>query len=169
MIQQKFGGTLADHFQKKTWANKLSLRRKLYALKLNEGQPVQSYIKVMTEIFDELAIVGDPLDNENNVVHLLASLPKSFDMLVTALESNPEVPKMEVVMERLLHEESKHKNNDLWDAAGKLNAMTGKHRFDKRGAKCYGCDKTTNKNSTNRKPFKPLLNKKRIWNRRSPP
>ena len=55
---------LADQFQRKSWANKLSLRRKLYSLKLNEGQSVQSHIKAITEIFDELSIIGDPLDDE---------------------------------------------------------------------------------------------------------
>ena len=132
---------LADQFQKKTWAKKLSLRRRLYAVKLNEGQSIQKHIKTMTEIFDELAITGDPLDEENKVVHLLASLPKSYDMLVTALEASPEVPKMEIVMERLLHEESKHKNDDTKESLENLKAMTGKHHSVQRGAKCYRCGK----------------------------
>ena len=57
----------------------------------------------MTETFNELSVVGDPISEEDRVVHLLASLPDSFNMLVTALEANAEVPKMEVVTERLLH------------------------------------------------------------------
>ena len=39
---------LSNQFQKKIWASKLVLRRKLYSLKLKEGQPVQSHIKEMT-------------------------------------------------------------------------------------------------------------------------
>ena len=132
---------LADQFQKKTWANKLSLRRKLYALKLNEGQSVQKHIKGMTEIFDELAIIEDPLDDENKVVHLLASLPKSYDMLVTALEASPDVPKMEIVTERLLHEESKHKKNGSEELSENVKAMTGRHRTNQRGPKCFNCGK----------------------------
>ena len=88
---------LADQFQKKTWANKLRLRRKLHNLKLKDGQSVQKHVKALTEIFDELSIIGDPLDEENQVVHLLASLPESYDMLVTALEASPDVPKLAVV------------------------------------------------------------------------
>ena len=65
---------------------------------------MQKYVQMLTEIFDELSIIGDPLDEENQVVHLLASLPESYDMLVTALEASPEVPKLEIVTERLLHE-----------------------------------------------------------------
>ena len=54
----------------------------------------------MTEIFERLAVIGDPVSDEDRVVHLLASLPNSFNMLVTTLEANPEVPKMETVTER---------------------------------------------------------------------
>ena len=43
--------------------------------------------------------------DEDRVVYLLASLPESFNMLVTALESNPTLPKMEIVIKRLMHEE----------------------------------------------------------------
>ena len=97
---------LSDQFQKKTWANKLSLRR-LYSLTLKEEESVQEHIRKMTEVFKELAVVGDPVNEEDRVVHLLASLPETYDMLVTALEANSNVPKMEVVTERLLHEERK--------------------------------------------------------------
>ena len=96
---------LADQFQKKTWANKLALQRKLYNLKLKDGQSMQKHVKMLIEIFDELSIIGDPLDEENQVVHLLASLAESYDMLVTALEPSPEVPKLQIVTERLLYED----------------------------------------------------------------
>jgi len=101
--------TLANQFQKKTWANKLELRRKLYSLRLKEGITIQKHIKEVTEIFNELSVIGDPVSDEDRVVYLLASLPESYDMIVTALEANDEVPKMEAVTERLLHEERKLK------------------------------------------------------------
>ena len=40
---------LADQFQKKTWANKLALRRSLYSHKLKEGDSVHNHIKLMTK------------------------------------------------------------------------------------------------------------------------
>ena len=40
---------------------------------------------------------------------MLASLPESFGALVTALEANKNVPKKEIVTERLLHAERKQK------------------------------------------------------------
>ena len=43
---------------------------------------------------------------------MLASLPDSFEMLVTALEANTEVPNMETIIEPLLLEEQKLKKKN---------------------------------------------------------
>ena len=76
---------------------------------MKEGESVQQHVKVMTEVFETLSVIGDPIIEEDRVVHLLASLPEAYDMIVAALESSPNVPVMETVIERLLHEEQKMK------------------------------------------------------------
>ena len=121
---------LADQFQKKTWAKKLALRRRLYSLKLKEGDSVHNHIKLMTETFDELYVIGDSLNEEDRVVHLLTSLPESYDMLVTALEASQDVPKWALVTERLLYEENKMKEKQTGGAESK--AMTSKHHINKK-------------------------------------
>ena len=126
---------LSDQFQK-TWANKLGLRRRLYSLKLKEGDAVQEHIRQMTEIFEELAVIGDPVNEEDRVVHLLASLPESYNMLVTALEANADVPQMAVVTERLLHEEKKQKDREVSDRTQKVLTVRSKNDI-----KCYYCKK----------------------------
>ena len=100
---------LQNQFQTKTWANKLALRHRLHSLQLKDGESVQDHIKAMTELFNELAVVGDAIEEEDRVVYLLASLPDSFNTLVTALEAREDVPKMEVITERLLYAERKQK------------------------------------------------------------
>lgn len=130
---------LRDHFQKKTWANKLEFRRKLYALRLKDGESVQEHIKRMTEIFEELSVIDDPVSDDDRVVHLLASLPDSFDMLVTALEANSEtVPRMEIVTERLLHEELKLKERGTVNEVRKALTAKGNSR---KGPICHFCQK----------------------------
>ena len=104
--------TLENQFQKRTWANKLTLKRKLSSMKLKDSQSVSEHIRAMTEIFQELSIIGEPMEEEDRVVQLLTSLPKKFNVLVTALESNPEVPSMEIVTERIMHEDSKLKESE---------------------------------------------------------
>ena len=49
---------LAMQFEKKTWANKLNLRRRLHSLRLKDGDSVQEHIKTMTEVFDSLSVVA---------------------------------------------------------------------------------------------------------------
>ena len=114
---------LQDEFQKKTWANKLALQWKLHPLQLKDGNSVQDHIKAMIELFNELAIVGDVIEEEDRVVYLLVSLPDSFNTLVTALEANEKVPKVEIVTERILHAESKQKEKLNSDTSGE-KAMT---------------------------------------------
>lgn len=131
---------LADQFEKRTWANKLSLRRRLHSLRLQDGDSVQEHIKALTEIFDSLSIVGDAVPEEDRVVHLLASLPDSYDVLVTALEAHETVPKMEVVTERLLHTERKFKER-AESGAGQEEALNASLRGKKKWLRCHHCGK----------------------------
>ena len=67
-------------------------------MRLQDGGSVQDHIKEMTELFVALAVIDDRVSEEDRVVHLLASLPDSFSVLVTSLEANSEaVPSMEKV------------------------------------------------------------------------
>lgn len=67
------------------------------------------------------------------MVYLLASLPETYDMLVTALEANMDVPQMEVVKERLLHKERKLKGRE--DDREQQKAMTAWK------PRCFKCGK----------------------------
>ena len=128
---------LSGQFQKKTWANKLSLRKKLFTMKLSDSGSMREYIKRMTEAFDELAVVADPVSDEDKVVYLLAGLPENYDVLVTALESGSDtVPALENVTERLLREEQKLKDREDADDGKKLLVAAGRKKFT-----CHYCKK----------------------------
>ena len=129
---------LQDQFQKKTWANRLALRRRLHSLRLRDGESVQDHVKTMTELFNELALVGDEIGKDDRVVYLLASLPESFNTLVTAMEASETVPKMEVVTERLLYAERKQKEKASVDISAET-VMTAKEDARGRGFKCHHC------------------------------
>ena len=92
----------------------------------------------MTEVFETLSVIGDPITEEDRVVPLLASLPETYDMIVTVLESSPNVPVMETVIKRLLHEERKMKERegDGGDAGKVFAAYRAKRVF-----KCHYCGK----------------------------
>ena len=131
---------LSDQFEKKSWANKLALRRKLYSLRLKENESVQKHIKGMIEIFESLSVVGHVVEEEDRVVHILASLPDSFQMLVTALEASPEVPRLEVVLERLMHEEKKLKEKSEQRSKHPEDALLVRSK-PSGGPVCFYCGK----------------------------
>ena len=101
---------IQDTFQKKSWANKLRLRKRLYNLKLKSNDDLQSHLKNFVECFEALAVIGDVVEEEDRVISLLASLPDSYSTLVTALESLENVPSWAMVTEKLIHQESKIKS-----------------------------------------------------------
>ena len=131
---------LEIQFQKRTWANKLQLRRKPFSLRVKEGDSVQEHIKAMTEIFEGLSVIGYLISDEDCVVLLLASLPESYNVLITALDANEAVPRMEVVTERLLHEERKLKER-VGSERSREGAMPGRQRPKGKGPKCHHCGK----------------------------
>ena len=131
--------TLADQFQHKTWANKLELKRKLFSLQLAEEGSVQEHVKLMTEICEELSVIGVAISEEDRVVYLLASLPESYNVFVTALEASADVPTLAVVKKRLLHEETKMKNKS--NQLSQEGALTTSF---KKKLQCHFCNKLGN-------------------------
>ena len=69
---------------------------------------------------------------------MLASLPDSYNMLVTALEANQDVLQIEVVTECLLHEE--HKLNDC-DSNSGTNKVMATYHYKTNVVKCHYCGK----------------------------
>ena len=54
---------------------------------MKEGTSIESHLKHMKDLTDKLAAIGAPIDEEDQVVTLLGSLPQSYSTLVTALEA----------------------------------------------------------------------------------
>ena len=128
---------LSGQFQKKTWANKLGLRKRLVTMKLSDSGSMREYVKKMTEAFDELAVIAEPISDEDKVVYLLAGLPESYDVLVTALEGGSDtVPALENVTEHLLREEQKLKDREEVEDSKKLLVARKRKQFT-----CHYCKK----------------------------
>ena len=114
---------------------------KALCIKAEGGESVNEHIKAMSEIFEALAAIGDAVTEEDRVVHLLASLPDSYNVLVTALEAQSEnVPKWEVVTERLLHQEVKFKERPSTLNESDRKALIA-HQKKKKSFTCHFCHK----------------------------
>ena len=57
---------------------------------MKEGTSVEQHLKHMKDITDKLAAIGAPISEEDQVMTLLGSLPRSFATLITAIEARME-------------------------------------------------------------------------------
>jgi len=128
---------LENTYQKKSVANKFSLRKKLINTKFQTGTSLQNHAKIFSETYSSLAAIGEPLDNDDKVFYLLCSLPESFDMVVTTIENCEKLPDFQVVLQKLLAHEKKieERKNDSESS----NALIIKK--DKNKRKCNHCKK----------------------------
>ena len=116
---------LKNHFEQETLANKLLLKKQYFHSKMKEGTLVDQHLKHMKDITDKLAAIGVPISEEDQVVALLGSLPRSFVTLVTAIEARMDGVSLDYVQQALIHEEMKQS-----ELSGQLSEAE---------SACYGC------------------------------
>lgn len=58
---------LSEHFEGKTLANKLYLKKRYFRTEMKEGTSVELHLKQMKEITDQLAAIGAPISEEDQV------------------------------------------------------------------------------------------------------
>jgi len=174
--------TLGDHYERKTLANKLFLKKTYFRCEMSENMSIQEHLKNMKELVDKITAVGAPIAEEDQVVTLLGSLPGSYGTLVTALEARIDDLTLQFVQQALINEEQK-RNSIVsgYDSSGTgkvSSAMASRFYHDrpwnqhghtapvgdekKPGfkIKCYKCgnlghmkrDCPNNKKNTNNKP-----------------
>ncbi|GMG39212.1 unnamed protein product [Aspergillus oryzae] len=100
---------LEGHFEKKSLANKLFLRRRFFTTMMEEGDDVLEHINKIKTLAEQLDAVNAPVSEDDLVITLLASLSESYQFLITALESRADSLTWELVTARLLHEDMKRK------------------------------------------------------------
>ncbi|KAG3045812.1 hypothetical protein PI124_g23574 [Phytophthora idaei] len=100
---------LEGHFEKRSLANKLFLRRRFFTTMMDEGDDVLEHINKVKTLAEQLDAVGAPVSEDDLVIMLLARLSESYQFLITALESRAASLTWELVTARLLHEDMKRK------------------------------------------------------------
>ncbi|KAF1316242.1 Integrase catalytic core protein, partial [Globisporangium splendens] len=132
---------LEDHFEKKSLANKLFLRRRFFTTMMEEGDDVLAHINKVKTLAEQLDAVGAPVSEEDLVITLLGSLSESYQFLITALESRSDTLTWELVTSRLLHEDMKRKEQGGDGVAAGQAFMTGdKKRSARPGKKTGACN-----------------------------
>uniref|UniRef100_A0AAV1UT75 Uncharacterized protein n=1 Tax=Peronospora matthiolae TaxID=2874970 RepID=A0AAV1UT75_9STRA len=129
---------LEGHFEKKSLANKLFLRRRFFTAKMEEGDDVLSHINKIKTLAEQLDAVGAPVSEDDLVITLLGSLSESFAFLITALESRADSLSWELVTSRLLHKDMKRKDQGSDGVAAGQAFMTGEKKRSGRPLKKTG-------------------------------
>ncbi|OWZ08979.1 Copia protein [Phytophthora megakarya] len=102
---------MEGHFEKKSLANKLFLRRRFFTTMMAEGDDVLEHINKTKTLAEQLDAVGAPVSEDDVVITLLASLSEAYQFLITALESRADSLTWVLVTARLLHEDMKRKRS----------------------------------------------------------
>jgi hypothetical protein len=101
---------LGKLYQSKSLVNKLFLRKKLYNLRMRDGDSVAEHLNDFNTVVSQLVSVDIKISDEDKCINLLCSLPDLWDILVVAIGSNTTSLKFEEVVSSLLSEEMRQKN-----------------------------------------------------------
>jgi hypothetical protein len=104
---------LGNLYQSKSLVNKLFLRKKLYHLRMEDGDSVTEHLNAFNTLVSQLVSVNITIAEEDKCITLLCSFPDSWDNLVVAIGSTTQSTlKYEDVVSSLLSEEMRWKSMD---------------------------------------------------------
>jgi len=90
--------------------NKLFLQKKLYNLRMKDGDSVREHLNAFNTVVSQLLFVDIKISDEDKCISLLCSLPDSRDSLVIAIDSNATALQFDEIVSSLLMEEIRRKN-----------------------------------------------------------
>eukprot|EP00253_Pinus_taeda_P008404 PITA_08404 len=100
-------GTL---YQSKSLVNKLFLQKKLYNLRMKDGDSVTEHLNAFNTVVSQLASVDIKISDEDKCINLLCSLLDSWDSLVITVGSNATALQFDEIVLALLTEQMRWKN-----------------------------------------------------------
>ncbi|XP_049318346.1 uncharacterized protein LOC105224069 isoform X1 [Bactrocera dorsalis] len=115
--------TLREIHRPKGPVRKVTLFKRLLAMRMSDDECVQQYVCKFTSLAEKLEEIGVGLQEEFFVIMLLASLPKSFENLVVALESRDELPKLNSIKIKLIEEGERRKSCVTKNTEGSVQAF----------------------------------------------
>jgi hypothetical protein len=101
---------LGKLYQSKSLVNKLFSRKKLYNLRMRDGDSVVEHLNAFNIVVSQLVSVEIKISDEDKCIGLLCSLPDSWDILVVVIGSNTTALKFDEVVSSLFLEEMRINN-----------------------------------------------------------
>ena len=109
---------LASIYMKKSLANKLYLKKKLYTLRMEESRELRKDLDDFNKIILDLNNLGVKIDEEDQAIILLSSLPKIYEHFVDTILYGKDTLTMSEVKAALNSKEIQKKGDEKGDTNG---------------------------------------------------
>lgn len=117
--------TLKQLYMTKSVSNQIYLLQMLFKLRMPEGGNMQEHLSKFSHILHELTQIGETVSEAHQAMHLLMSLPPSYESLVTTISYGKETLKLADVKATLLSDQLRKKSTQK---AGKETALVVRGR-----------------------------------------
>ena len=142
-------GTL---YQSKSLVNKLFMRKKLYNLRMKDGDSMTEHLNAFNTMVSQLASVDIKISDEDKCISLLCSLPDSWDSLVIAISSNETASQFDAIVSSLPMEEMRWKNMESQN--GDAFSIRGRSQNRNKNKSSSGRSKSRGRSKSPGKPIK---------------
>lgn len=130
-------------YMTKSLANRLYLKQRLYTFKMQAGRSIEDYMDEFIKIIIDLENIDIKIDDENQALLLINSLPNSYENLCDTLVYGRDSLSLEEVQSALISKELKKRTEGREDSSGEGLFMKGK--TDKKGSKQKNRNKSKEK------------------------
>lgn len=118
---------------------KMSIKQKLFGLKMNGGDNIIQHISIFRSLLNQLAGINANVTDDDAKAILLNSLPSSFDHIVFTL--NKINPSLETIISSLIDEGNRTNKNYQLPEECALVARNKSNVSSRREFKCFYCQK----------------------------
>lgn len=102
---------LKNVFERKSTLSKLYIRRQLLSLKCHDNEKLHDHFIKFDSLMRDLESTGCKIDEDDKVCHLLLTMPKKYETVITVLETTTTDLTLDLVKSKLLDVELKLRNN----------------------------------------------------------
>ncbi|VFR00763.1 unnamed protein product [Cuscuta campestris] len=146
---------LESRYKSKSLTSRLYLKKRLFGLHMAEETKFNGHLDEFNKITTELESIDVKIEEEDKALLLLASLPSSFDNIVTTLLFEKETLKFDEILAALLMNETRRGGNEVSNDGQALVAkgagrergrskerggMSKRFNSSSKSFRCYYCD-----------------------------
>lgn len=129
---------LSDIFERKSLASQLMYRRQILTMKMQSNESMNDHFLNFDKVVRDLKSTGANVEEQEIICLLFLTLPKTFDNVITALETiNPKDLSLDFAKSRLLDEYNKRSGEQSNGKTGDSHAMSARDP----NITCFNCGK----------------------------